>query len=135
MKKSSKKKKKQVKRKASKKTASPRKRVASIKSDEDLEEVLHEKELIYLKKHIHKLWDQVTEANDRLQDLEIQTNLMTRLITTICMDYLKLKPEKFNKLVRRVEKEAIEDSQIMHLEHLFSLEHNESKRRNKKKKS
>ncbi|MBI4972059.1 MAG: hypothetical protein HZC17_09575 [Candidatus Omnitrophica bacterium] len=83
--------------------------------------------LEYIKKHLDKLWEHVAETNERLMDLEIQSNLMTRLVTTICIERLKMQTEVLTKLIRRIEKEAIEDSQIMHLEQLYSLEHDEEK--------
>ncbi|GEM_PF-1327046 len=88
------------------------------------DKTLHEG-LDYIKKHLDKLWEHVSETNERLIDLEVQSNLMTRLITTICLERLKMQADSLTKLIRRIEKEAIEDSQIMHLEHLFSLEHDE----------
>lgn len=84
--------------------------------------------LDYIKKHLDKLWEHVAESNDRLQDLEVQSNLLTRLLTTVCVERLKLNSKELTKLIRRIEKEAIEDSQIMHLEHLYSLEHEEEKK-------
>lgn len=125
-----KKSKKIVKKKAPKKTsARASKKVSKGKA------TAPPMDLEYLKTHIDKIWEQVSEANDRLQDLEIQSNLITRLLTTICLEYLEMKEEDFSALIRRIEEEAVEDSQILHLEHLFSLEpeKNKSKRKRKKK--
>ncbi len=88
----------------------------------------------YLKKHLDKLWEHVAETNERLIDLEVQSNLMTRLITTICVERLKMHSDMLTKLIRKIEKEAIEDSQIMHLEHLFSLDHEEDNQKKDKQK-
>ena len=81
-----------------------------------------QEELDYNKKHLDKLWEYATDAKDRLQDLEIQVNLITRLLTTLCLEVLNMRPKALRKLIKKVEEEAIADSQIMHLEELFRLE-------------
>ena len=62
------------------------------------------------------------ESEVRIGDLEVQVNLLTRLLTTICLEQLGLRLSQFRRLIRRMEKEAEEDSEISHLESLFSLE-------------
>ncbi|HNV85742.1 MAG TPA: hypothetical protein PKL97_02105 [Candidatus Omnitrophota bacterium] len=79
-------------------------------------------DLGYHRKHLDKLWEQATEARERLQDLEIQVNLVTRLLTTICLEVLKIPQKTFRGIVRQIEKEAERDSQVVHLEELFRLE-------------
>lgn len=79
-------------------------------------------QLDYIRKHVDKLWEQTTTTNERLQDLEIQVNLISRLITLLCIEKLGMKLRLFRRLVRRVEKETIADLQIHHLEELYRLE-------------
>lgn len=90
------------------------------------DKLLHEN-LEYTKKHLDKLWEYASEARERLQDLEIQVNLITRLLTSLCLDVLNIKPRALRRMIKRVEKEAIADSQVMHLEELFRLEHRDKK--------
>jgi len=85
------------------------------------DKALHEA-LEYNKKHVDKLWEYATEARERLQDLEIQVNLITRLVTTLCLDVLHIKPKMLRRLIKKVEEEAVADSEVMHLEELFKLE-------------
>ena len=75
----------------------------------------------YSKKHVDKLWEYATEARERLPDLEIQVNLITRLLTTLCLDIFHMKPKTLRLLIKKVEEEAIADSEVMHLEELFKL--------------
>lgn len=81
-----------------------------------------EEDFAYLRKHIDKLWENATEGKDRLQDLEIQANLITRLITTLCLEVLKIPPKAFRDIIRQVERESERDSQVGHLEELFRME-------------
>jgi hypothetical protein len=83
-------------------------------------------ELMYLKKHVDKLWEYSTQAGDRLQDLEIQVNLLTRLLTTLCLENMGIRLSALRKLIRRIEKEAVADSQVSELEKWFRLEHRQS---------
>lgn len=65
-----------------------------------------------------------TESEDRLQDIEIHINLLTRLITTLCIEKLGMRVGVLKRLIKKVEKEAIRDSQIMHLESLYQMPSN-----------
>ncbi len=85
-------------------------------------------ELEYLKKHVDKLWERAEEASERLQDIEIHVNLLTRLLTTICVEKMEMRIGVLKRLVKRIEKEAIRDSQIHHLESLYNLPHQPSKK-------
>jgi len=76
----------------------------------------------YLKQHIDKLWQIYNNHEERLNDSELQVNLLTRLITTLCLEKLGYRLSEFRKLIRRTEKELADDSEIAHLESLFSLE-------------
>lgn len=74
------------------------------------------------RQNLVKLEKSFVESDQRISDLEIQVNLLTRLLTTICLEQLGLRLSQFRRLIRRMEKEAEEDSEISHLESLFSLE-------------
>lgn len=111
-----------------KRTKSP-----SVKKDLGKDFQFIEQDLTYIRKHLDKLWEYATEAKDRLQDLEIQVNLITRLLTTLSLDVLKVKPKALRRMIKKVEEEAIADSQVMHLEELFRLESDEKKSGEEKK--
>ncbi|SRR5258706_1989145 len=81
-----------------------------------------DKVLSYLKDHLEKLWKIYNDSEERVGDLEVQVNLLTRLVTTICLESLGMRLSEFRRLIRRMEKEAEEDSEIAHLETLYSLE-------------
>ena len=80
-------------------------------------------ELDYIKKHLDKIWEYVAESSDRLQNLEVQMNLLGRLVTALAVEKLNMRLSALRRLIRRIEKETIEDSQIRHLEELYRLEH------------
>ncbi len=86
----------------------------------EVHDVRHEVD--YVRKHLDKIWEHVTVTNERLQDLEIQMNLLSRLLTIICIEKLGIKLKAFKQLVRRIEKETVADLQIHHLEELYRLE-------------
>lgn len=74
-----------------------------------------------VKKQIEKLMGQVESAEERLQDLEIHLNLLTRLLTTLCIEKFGMRIGVLKRIIKRIEKEAIRDSQILHLESLYQL--------------
>lgn len=78
-------------------------------------------DLAHLKKQVQKLTDQTTKADERIQDLEIHVNLLTRLLTTLCVEKFGMRIGVLKRLIKRIEKEAIRDSQISHLEALYKL--------------
>lgn len=57
----------------------------------------------------------------RLADMEIHLNLLTRLLTTLCVEKFGIRASVLRNLVRRIEKEAVRDSQIQELESLYHL--------------
>ena len=67
-------------------------------------------------------------AGDRLTDLEGHVNLLARLLTTLCLEKLGIRVDALKRLVRRVEKEAIRDSQIIELESLYKLSNGNHKK-------
>lgn len=83
-------------------------------------------ELDYLKKHLDKLWEHRQDASERLQDIEVHLNLLTRLLTALCVEKLGMRLGVLKRMIKKIEKEAIRDSQIHHLESLYKLPHNPS---------
>ncbi|HLD50327.1 MAG TPA: hypothetical protein VJC08_03940 [bacterium] len=53
--------------------------------------------------------------------MEIHLNLITRLLTTLCVEKFGMRIGVLKRLIKRIEKEAIRDSQIMHLETLYKM--------------
>lgn len=76
----------------------------------------------YIKQHLDKLWRIFHELETRTHDLEVQVNLITRLITVLSLENLGIDLRNFRRLIRRVEKELEVDTEVAHLESLFSLE-------------
>jgi len=87
-----------------------------------MEQGASKKSYDYTKQHLNKLWEIHNNHEERLNDMELQINLLTRLITTLCLEKLGYRLSEFRKLIRRTEKELADDSEIAHLESLFSLE-------------
>ncbi len=78
-------------------------------------------DLAHIKKQAQKLTDQLVKSDERIQDLEIHVNLLTRLLTTLCVEKFGMRIGVLKRLIKRIEKEAIRDSQISHLEALYKL--------------
>ena len=70
---------------------------------------------------LNELMEFAESTEERLQDLEIHVNLLTRLLTTLCVEKFGMRIGVLKRLIKRIEKEAIRDSQIMHLESLYKL--------------
>ena len=68
-----------------------------------------------------ELTEFMVKTEERLQDIEIHINLLTRLLTTICIEKFGMRVGVLKRLIKRVEKEAIRDSQILELESIYSL--------------
>ena len=81
----------------------------------------HHTEVHQLKKSMQKLWDLLAQNEERIQDLEVHVNLVTRLITTLCIEKMGMRIGVLKRLIKRIEKEAIRDSQILHLEELYKM--------------
>lgn len=81
-----------------------------------------------LKKEMAKVAEEGTRADDRLTDIEVHVNILARLLTTLCIEKFGIRIGALRRLVRRVEKEAVRDSQIMELESLYKLSHGNSKK-------
>lgn len=78
-------------------------------------------DLAYAKRLLQKLTEQGEKDQERIQDLEIHINLLTRLLTTLCVEKFGMRIGVLKRLIKRIEKEAIRDSQISHLEALYKL--------------
>ncbi len=76
---------------------------------------------IHLNKSIEKTRESVEKLEEKIQDIEIHTNLLTRLLTTLCIEKFGMRVGVLKRLIKRIEKEAIRDSQILHLEALYKL--------------
>lgn len=85
-------------------------------------------EMSHLKKHFEKLREQYEKMDERLEDAEIHINLLTRLLTVICVEKMGMRIGVLKRLLKRIEQEAIRDSQILHLESLYNLPHHPEKK-------
>lgn len=72
-------------------------------------------------KQVEKIWEFAAKSEERLQDIEIHINLLTRLLTTLCVEKFGMRVGVLKRLIKRVEKEAIRDSQILQLESLYQM--------------
>ena len=72
-------------------------------------------------KQFTKLTEDLQKQDERMQDIEIHVNLLTRLLTTLCVEKLGMRIGVLKRLIKRIEKEAIRDSQILHLETLYKM--------------
>ncbi len=78
-------------------------------------------ELANLKKAAIKSAEAHALSKKRFLDIEIRINLLTRLLTTLCVENLGIRAPTLKRVIKRIEKEAFRDSQIMELESLYSL--------------
>lgn len=101
----------------------------SKKGGETFKEVLSlYAKLADLKKEVVRAAEGGERADDRLTSIEVHVNILARLLTTLCIEKLGIRLGALRRLVRRVEKEAVRDSQIMELESLYKLSHGNSKK-------
>jgi DNA repair exonuclease SbcCD ATPase subunit len=85
-------------------------------------------EMNSLKKQLEKLRENFEKLQERTEDAEIHINLLTRLLTTLCVEKFGMRIGVLKRLLKRIEKEAIRDSQIFHLESLYNLPHQPEKK-------
>ena len=97
--------------------------IKAVRKELQAEQRVLKQELDYMKKHLDKIWEHVSVTNERLQDLEVQMNLLSRLVATLAVEKLGMRTFHLVRLIRRIEKEAIAADQIKHLENLYKLEH------------
>jgi len=74
-----------------------------------------------LKRDSEQLNDAGKKTEERLADIEVHINLLARLLTTLCIEKMGVRAGALRRLVQRIEKEALRDSQIMELESLYKL--------------
>lgn len=113
------------------KKKSPELNIKSIQKELQLEQREMKRDFDYFKKHLDKIWEHISVTNDRLQNLEVQVNLLSRLVATLAVEKLGMKTFHLIRLIRRIEKEAVTADQIQHLEDLYKLEHPTHKRKTK----
>jgi nucleotidyltransferase/DNA polymerase involved in DNA repair len=102
---------------------------ARAKKESSLQEILSlSAKLADLQKDMTKAAQVGGAAEERLADLEVHVNLLARLLTTLCIEKLGIRVGALKRLVRRIEKEAVRDSQIMELESLYKLSGGNAKR-------
>lgn len=78
-------------------------------------------EVVGLSKHLQKIDKLTQNFEERIQDIEVHVNLLTRLLTTLCIEKFGMRIGVLKRLIKRIEKEVIRDSQILHLEALYKL--------------
>ncbi len=81
-----------------------------------------------LKNEMGKVSEGGERAEDRLTHMEVHVNILARLLTTLCIEKLGIRIGALKRLVRRIEKEAMRDSQITELESLYKLSHGNLKK-------
>ena len=81
-----------------------------------------------LKREMSKATEEGERTDERLTDLEVHVNILARLLTTLCIEKFGMRIGALKRLVHRVEKEAVRDSQIMELESLYKLPHGNVKK-------
>jgi len=79
-------------------------------------------QILNLQKHLDKLGEVQKNNEARLEDAELHLNLVTRLLTTICIEHLGMRLGEFRRLTRRMEKDHREDHEISYLNDIYSLE-------------
>jgi hypothetical protein len=78
-------------------------------------------EVLNLKRTVQTMQEALDKTGEKLQDIEIHVNLLTRLLTTLCIEKFGMRIGVLKRMIKRIEKEAIRDSQILHLEELYKL--------------
>lgn len=120
-----------MKKKAKKTDSAPKPRAAKSKGSQELKEVLalHD-EIARLNKALKESEEESEALQERVQDIEIHVNLLTRLLTTLCIEKFGMRVGVLKRLIKRIEKEAIRDSQILHLESLYKMSGDGPKKKN-----
>ncbi len=77
--------------------------------------------LSQFRKDMEQIRELLNKMDERTSDLEIHVNLLTRLLTTLCIEKLGMRVGVLKRLLKRIENEAVRDSQILHLESLYNL--------------
>jgi len=85
-------------------------------------------QLAEIKKSMEDISALSAQREERLADLEVHVNLLTRLLTTLCVEKFGIRIGVLKRLVRRIEKEAVRDSQILELESWYRISHEPHKK-------
>ncbi len=107
--------------KKSKKTDKDKRRNASEDAPPGEEALSLYTEFAHLKRKLEKTSELADNLASRLEDAEIHINLLTRFVTTICIEKIGMRVGVLKRLLKRVESEAVRDSQIHQLESLYNL--------------
>jgi hypothetical protein len=111
------------------KKRSKAKKKAHRNSESSLRDILSVySSLADLKHRIDSFSEIGAKTGERLSDLEAHVNLLTRLLTALCIEKMGMRLGALRRLVKRIETEAIRDSQIMELESLYNLSHGTHKK-------
>ncbi len=102
----------------------PSRKSARLKSTAG-EETLLRSEFLNLQGKLNKLAKVVQSLEESSSDLTIHVNLITRLLTILCIEKFGMRVGVLKRLIKRIEKETIRDSQISHLENLYNLPQNQ----------
>ncbi|OQA57842.1 MAG: hypothetical protein BWY42_00271 [Candidatus Omnitrophica bacterium ADurb.Bin277] len=95
---------------------------ASGKKEDSLRDVLSlYSHIADIKKQLLDVANSRETNNDRITDLEVHVNLLTRLLMALCIEKLGMGIGVLKRLVKRIEREAVRDSQILELELLYKL--------------
>lgn len=111
----------QVRKRKNKKIKSKKKRSTSSSLNSSVSAFNAHSKMSDLSKQIDKIYKLAENFEDRIQDIEVHVNLLTRLLTTLCIEKFGMRIGVLKRLIKRIEKEVIRDSQILHLEALYKL--------------
>ena len=109
------------------KTEKEKKKPKEIKGEIQKEINILKSEIVYNRKHLDKIWENISEIKERLQDIELFINFNTRLLSIICSEQLGMSGLEIRKLVRRIKKLTEADIQTRKLEKLFEKESKKAK--------
>lgn len=99
----------------------PRLNVRGVRRELQAEDRVLKEEISYIKKHLDKIWEHVSQTNERLQNLEIQVNLLSRLVVNLAIEKMNMRTFTLMKMIRKIEKQFITEGQIQDLEKLYQL--------------
>ncbi|HOG24277.1 MAG TPA: hypothetical protein PK590_06480 [Candidatus Omnitrophota bacterium] len=96
------------------------KKKKKVRKKSSLNEVLSlYAQVLDLRNHLKETLAKKVRNEDRITDLEIRVNLLTRLLTTLCIERFGFRVATLRRLVKRIESQALRDSQIYELELLY----------------
>ncbi len=96
------------------------KKKKKVRKKSSLNEVLSlYAQVLDLRNHLKETLAKKVRNEDRITDLEIHVNLLTRLLTTLCIERFGFRVATLRRLVKRIESQALRDSQIYELELLY----------------